>query len=110
MKKRIIVWVQQMLFLAIPILGHASQAPWTFKKDVNQDDAITISDVLGWLSWLFFLPGNSLIYVTVNYLPELAQFFELTLKDYNGFFSGIISVVLWILTFVIVGALLEALE
>ena len=67
--------------------------------DTNGDGVITISDVINWLIWLFFLPGDSFLYFIMTAHPEVARFFEISIDNFHGFLSGIFSLIGWVLVF-----------
>ena len=75
-----------------------------FRLDMNYDGLFTISDVnmsfwLGWewLVWLFFLPGNTMIWTLLKYVPILGVFLELKTDFYNGWITGIVSGFTWLI-------------
>lgn len=70
---------------------------------MNHSGSITISDVWLWFKWLFFYPGDGVVYLLVNQLPEVAKFLEIGQDNYGGILSGIISFLVW-------GALLGIIE
>ena len=72
---------------------------WTFVADMNANGSVTISDVWLWVKWLYFYPGDGLVYFFVNEVPKIGQFFEITYNSYNGVFSGIISFLFWFFTY-----------
>ena len=69
--------------------------PWHFITDINHDGYITITDVFGWLSWLFFLPGDSIIYFLIIKYPNITRFFEIGFDNYRGFLSAILSIIFY---------------
>ncbi len=65
---------------------------------MNLDGRFTISDVelwlpilWDWLGWLYFLPGNLVIWAVLTILPEIGLFLEWTTASYNGAASGLMS-------------------
>lgn len=79
------------------------QMPWLpFEWDVNDDGQLTISDVGLWLQHAFFLPGDWVIWTSLQYWPQAAQFFELTTRAYGSTLSALISVIVWLIVIVIV--------
>ena len=70
---------------------------WAFVTDMNFDGAVTISDISLWFKWLFFLPGDGLIYFIMNSAPDLARFFELSNSNYGGIFSGVFSGIVYLI-------------
>lgn len=72
------------------------------KTDMNGDGLLTISDVVMWFEWLwegvvwlFFLPGDTVIWLLMVYTPGLAIFLELSVEFYSGWMAGILSVITW---------------
>ncbi len=70
--------------------------PWEFAADMNFDGIFTISDIIEILIQLFFLPGDSLLFFILNYLPEVTRLLELSYDDYHGIFAGIVSFIVWV--------------
>lgn len=70
-------------------------APWAFQKDPNFDGLLTIADIGKWITQLFFLPGDSIIYFLIVEVPELARFLEINRLSFRGFISGVISFLVW---------------
>jgi len=66
---------------------------WHFVADMNLDGSFTISDVWLWFKWLYFYPGDGLVYLFLNKTPSIADFFEMTTSSYGGVFSGVVSLV-----------------
>ena len=60
---------------------------------MNGDGIFTISDVWEILYLLFFYPGDFVVYRLIG--TEFGTFFEFSLADYGGFFSGVISFIVW---------------
>lgn len=79
------------------IAGQAWDSRWGFPKDINGDGLVTISDVGGWVSWVFFAPGDFLLLATVQFTPRLAIFFEMSPAMLSGWLSGALSVILWLI-------------
>jgi hypothetical protein len=48
----------------------------TFAADMNGDGTITISDVSAWIGWLFFYPGDYIVYLILSDSPGIARFLE----------------------------------
>ncbi|HVY07990.1 MAG TPA: hypothetical protein VHB46_18585 [Burkholderiales bacterium] len=70
---------------------------WEFVADMNHSGDITISDVWLWIKWIYFWPGDALIYVLLQKAPELAAFLELSTKQFGGPLSLFLSFALWVL-------------
>jgi hypothetical protein len=69
--------------------------PWEFVADMNSDGVFTMSDIVEILMQLFFLPGDSLLFLILNYLPKVKELLELSYDDYHGMFAGIVSFIVW---------------
>ncbi|MBW6393263.1 hypothetical protein [Billgrantia antri] len=70
---------------------------WVFVADMNYSDSVTISDVWLWVKWLYFYPGDAIIYYIVNFFTGIANFFEISNGDYGGVLSGVISFFAWVI-------------
>jgi hypothetical protein len=70
--------------------------PWEFVADMNSDGVFTMSDIVEILMQLFFLPGDSLLFLILNYLPKAAELLELSYDNYHGMFGGIVSLIVWV--------------
>ncbi len=70
--------------------------PWEFVADMNSDGAFTISDIVAILMQLFFLPGDSLLFLILNHLPKATELLELSYDNYHGMFAGIVSFIIWV--------------
>ena len=68
---------------------------WILTADMNQNDTVTISDAWLWVKWFYFLPGDGLLYLFMEKLIPIGQFFELTVTSYGNLFSGIVSFFIW---------------
>jgi len=66
---------------------------WQWKWDTNYDGKVTISDAPGWIKWIFFYPGDWVIYELLKDRGRAAEFLELTPASYGGTMSLIISLV-----------------
>lgn len=83
---------------------------WEFVSDMNGDGFVTISDVWAWVGWLFFYPGDYIIYRILRDSPELARFLEITPANYGGVLSLFLSFLSWLVLFAIFGAIGEAVN
>ena len=83
------------------------EARWAFSWDMNADGLFTISDIGALADWLFFVPGDYAIYMTITVFPETAIFLELSASSYGGWPSGIISGLSFLCGFLIWGAVVE---
>ena len=70
--------------------------PWLFEFDKNKDGIFTISDISELIKQFIFLPGDCFFYFLINFMPSIAQFFEITTNSYHGLYSGIISLAVWL--------------
>lgn len=70
--------------------------PWEFVADMNSDGVFTLSDIIAILIQLFFLPGDSLLFLILNYLPKATKLLELSYDNYHGVFAGIVSFIVWV--------------
>ena len=80
---------------------------WSFTPDMDANQLITISDVWLWLKWLYFFPGDGLVYIILVEFQSVASFFEMNGSSFGGPFSGFVSFFLW---FVIYGWLRKEME
>ncbi len=80
---------------------------WGFVADMNFNGSVTISDVWLWTKWLYFYPGDGLVYLLLNKAPQISSFFEMTLSSYDGVFSGIVSFIIWFILFIWLWAYIE---
>lgn len=74
---------------------------WEFVADMTGNGHVTVSDFWLWVKWLYFWPGDGLIYLTMKYVPAVAAFLELTPGKYGGPLSLFISFGLWIVVLVL---------
>jgi hypothetical protein len=70
---------------------------WQFAADMNGDGVVTISDVWLWFKWLYFYPGDGLLYFLVRGAESIAKFFEVTPDSFGGAFSGVASFFAWLI-------------
>jgi hypothetical protein len=66
-----------------------------FALDANGDGQLTTADLYAHLHALFFLPGDTLLFVLSRYAAPVAQFFGLGPSDYGGVASGFLSGCAW---------------
>jgi len=74
---------------------------WAWIADMTGDGIVTISDIWAWVGWLFYYPGDFVIYYMLSH-KDLAQFLELTPQHYGGAASALISFFAWGMLFVLV--------
>jgi hypothetical protein len=65
--------------------------------DMNQDGVVTVSDVLLWLKWIYFLPGDLTAIVLMG--TPIGNFLEITPTSIEGVGSGIFSFLFWYVAF-----------
>lgn len=80
---------------------------WTLVRDMNRDGMFTITDVLHWVGYVFHVPGDGFFYLLMKGFPSLTAFLEVTAVSYGGYASGIISVFVWLIAWVVF-AVIEA--
>ena len=68
---------------------------WALVGDMGQNGVTTISDAWLWFKWFYFLPGDGLLYLFMEKLVPIGQFFELTTLSYGNLFAGIFSFIFW---------------
>lgn len=68
---------------------------WGFILDMNRDGSVTISDVLLWMKWLFYYPGDFLHSVLIAVAPGIARFLDLSPASYGGWGAGLVSAYVW---------------
>lgn len=80
---------------------------WGWQWDGNDDGKTSISDLAGWFGWLFYYPGDGLIYGLLTHGGSVTDFLEINLDSYGGTLSFGISMAFWLfpLFFIIIGAL-----
>ena len=77
--------------------------PWdSLVWDGNSDGRFTVTDVGLCLQQLFFLPGDTLIWLSLRFAPGISQFFEVDAAQYGSTFSALLSVFVWLAVTVIV--------
>ncbi len=69
---------------------------WQFIWDMNQDGIVTFRDIPDWALWLFYYPGDLLVYLILS-SPETARFLEMSFYDYGGRSSLVLSAAAWLL-------------
>ena len=74
--------------------------------DQNGDGAITMTDVWIITKSLFFLPGDGVIYAAYHE-NSAGMFFEITPDFYGGVFSGIVSLLIWLVLLSVVGSVFD---
>ena len=75
---------------------------WKFVSDMNFDGSITGRDVLLWLKWLYFCPGDLFVLLLIKVFPGYTHF----LRNYESLSTMILSftlsLIIWILVFVLI--------
>ena len=67
---------------------------WHPGVDFNHDGVFTISDVLCWIRWLYYVPGNVIISAILQ-SPVMAHFFEVHYGSYEATGAFIMSMTYW---------------
>lgn len=80
-----------VLFFPQPLF---TSARWEPMIDMNRDGFFTITDLFYWCFWLFYLPGDVVLSVMLQF-KVAAQFFELFAESYGGLGSLIMSSMYW---------------
>ena len=71
--------------------------PWeALSWDGNADGHFTVTDVGLLLETLFFLPGDTLIWLTLRFVPTVSRFLEVDSGEYGSTFSALLSVLVWL--------------
>ena len=89
-----------LVILCVIVFGHPqlfAQARWAAIADLNRDGIFTITDLFYWAFWLFYLPGDVVLTVLMQFNGP-ATFFELYADSYGGLGSLIMSSLYWWLT------------
>ena len=90
-------------------MNDSSSPDWlSFTLDMSSDGRVTITDAWLWVVQLFFVPGNTVLLLT--YLPSFAEFLELGSGSYNGLFTAIFSVAIWLFSMVMIGVVFGAIR
>lgn len=79
---------------------------WVLKKDMNLDGSFTITDIWLLFKSLYFYPGDYLLNSIIN--TNFGKFFEISINDYGGFASGLISFFSWLFLVFLPLGLLES--
>lgn len=82
---------------------------WEFISDMDYNGAVTVSDVWLWVKWLYFLPGDFIVrlFLEEGTLSTLSTFLEISLASYGGFWSGVVSFIIWS---VLLNSILDAMQ
>lgn len=80
-----------VLFFPQPLF---MSARWEPMIDMNRDGFFTITDLFYWCFWLFYLPGDVVLSVLLQFRVP-TQFFELFSESYGGLGSLIMSSMYW---------------
>jgi type I restriction enzyme R subunit len=68
---------------------------WSFVADMNGDGNVTVSDVGLWAKWLFYYPGDIVVWVIGP--TGVGKFLEMTpITSYGGSISGTVSFFFWL--------------
>jgi len=65
-------------------MNDSSSPDWlSFTLDMSSDGRVTITDAWLWVVQLFFVPGNTVLWLLLTYLPSFAGFLELGSGSYT---------------------------
>lgn len=70
---------------------------WQAVADLNRDGLFTITDLFLWCFWLFYVPGDVVVSVLLQFEGP-TRFFELYSESYGGLGSLTLSGLYWWLT------------
>ena len=84
-------------------------ARWHFAADMNGDGVFTITDVWLMVKYVYFAPGDLIIFAHLSD-RELPTLFELDANWLCGWTSGVISGVIWFMVLGIIGATTQAIS
>lgn len=76
------------------LLSELLEARLHIMLDMNLDGALTISDVLLWLKWLFWLPGDLAALALLG--TPVGDFFEVVPATLHGWGSALLSLCVWL--------------
>jgi hypothetical protein len=76
------------------MLSELLEARLHIMLDMNLDGALTISDVLLWLRWLFWLPGDLAALALLG--TPVGDFFEVAPSSMQGIGSALLSLCVWL--------------
>jgi hypothetical protein len=68
---------------------------WNFVADMNLDGVITISDFFLWVKWIFYAPGDFILFMLMFYLPSVCKFLEISTASLYGWWSLGLSIWIW---------------
>lgn len=69
-------------------------SPWErLLTQMSLSGGFTVTDVWILIKWLYFLPGDLLIWALMQF--QWATFWNVTAASYGGWGSGILSFVVW---------------
>ena len=92
-------------------MNDANVPDWlSFVMDMNADGRFTVSDAWLWVVRLYFVPGNSFLWLLLEYLPGFASFLEISSSSYNGLIPAVVSLVIWLFTVVMFGVVIGAIR
>jgi predicted transcriptional regulator len=80
--------------------------PWAqLILDMNADGRFSVGDLGPMLIHLFFLPGDSLLWLTFSYAPGIASFFNVAHSAFGGVESAVLSTLGWLIGILALGTL-----
>jgi DNA-binding MarR family transcriptional regulator len=82
----------------------------SFVLDMNSDGRFTAMDAWLWVVQLFFLPGNSVLWLLLEFIPSFASFLELGSTSYYGALAAGVSAAFWFFAIVLIGVVIGAIR
>jgi hypothetical protein len=70
--------------------------------DITGDGSVTVADLWAWTVYLFFLPGDTLLFLLVEYAPDVASFFAVGPDSDGGSLSMVLSITAWLIIFIVI--------
>jgi DNA-binding MarR family transcriptional regulator len=96
-----VIWIVQV---SIP-------PPWAqLTLDMNADGGFSVSDLGPMLVHVFFLPGDSLLWLAFGYAPGIAEFLNLSHSAFGGVESALLSTLGWLIGILALGTVYSMLN
>jgi hypothetical protein len=95
-------------FKMSPATTQLWNARWYFATDMNGDGVFNFIDVWLMVKYVYFAPGDLLIFAHIAD-PELPTLFEPNASWLYGWASGVFSGIAWLLTLGAIGAITSAI-
>jgi hypothetical protein len=76
--------------------GHSVHTRWHWNAgDLSRDGVISGADILALAEYLFFAPGDAMIWLTLQ-SAALSAWLSLDIGAYGGWGPGLISIAVWL--------------